>query len=266
MELIPFENNDISALTELQPPEFTDIVPPHAWYLSQALAYPFKLVRENKIVGIGTSILHDDVAWLAHIVVHPEFRNQGIGNIITKELVHFSKSNSAKSIFLIATEMGAPLYTKLGFVTETEYLFYKDLDVSKFESPSDALVPMEESHFSEIKFLDLKYSQENRWEHLLAHGKNGFVYVKNKKIEGYYLPSWGEGLILAENSTAGIELMKKRFSTKENAVFPIDNIAASDYMESKQYLPFRKARRMYLGKRKDWIPSAIYNRIGGNLG
>ena len=92
---------------------------------TQVLCFPFKASIENKIVGIGTTILHHETAWLAHIIVHPEYRNRGIGKMITQALVDHSYSKGRKTIYLIATELGLPVYRRLGFESETEYTIFK---------------------------------------------------------------------------------------------------------------------------------------------
>ncbi|GAA5869129.1 hypothetical protein JCM16303_000367 [Sporobolomyces ruberrimus] len=47
--------------------------------------------------------------------VHPEAQGQGIGRILTQWGIDRAKSEDADA-FLVATEVGRPLYTKMGFV------------------------------------------------------------------------------------------------------------------------------------------------------
>jgi hypothetical protein len=89
---------------------------------------------------------------------------------------------------------------------------------------------------------------------------------ENGIIDGFYLPSFGEGLIIANTSTAGLGLMKLRLKTKSKAVFPSDNLEASGFMLKNNLMPFAKAKRMRLGKKRDVILKDIYNRAGGNIG
>ena len=48
---------------------------------------------EVKIIGIGTGIVFGNTAWIAHIIVNPEFRRRGIGRKIVIKLLNiiFSK-------------------------------------------------------------------------------------------------------------------------------------------------------------------------------
>ena len=266
MPFSPFTHPDISILDELRPLDWTDIKIPFQFYLSSGFCFPIKLTNEDKIIGVGCSIIHDDVAWLAHIIVHPEFRNQGHGTSITKELLKIAAEKNTVTQFLIATEMGAPVYSKLGFVTETEYLFYKDIVLKDTFVPSDNMIPFQEKYFDQLIQLDKKLSSENRVAHLTENCNSGTLYLENDRVLGFYLPILGEGIILAEQPSAGIELLQLHLSKSDNVVFPMENTSALQFMMQHSFEPFRKAKRMRLGAKRDWIPSTIYNRIGGNLG
>jgi len=84
VDIQTLEHKEIVLLTDLQPPEWQDIVPTFDYYTKAAFCFPIKVTIDNKIVGIGTTIIHNDIAWLAHIIVHPDKRNKGIGQLITQ--------------------------------------------------------------------------------------------------------------------------------------------------------------------------------------
>ena len=114
--------------------------------------------------------------------------------------------------------------------------------------------------------MDQHVSGENRMFHFEHHLSDAYIYVINNRIEGYYIPDFHEGFIVSTSSKAGIELMTKRFTTKENAVFPIDNIEAIAYMRIHGLEPFKTAKRMRLGEVRTVEYSKIYNRIAGSIG
>ncbi len=266
MRFSPFTQLDIPILDALRPPDWTDIKVPFQFYLSSEFCFPIKLTFEDKIIGVGCTIIHDDVAWLGHIIVHPDFRNQGHGTTITKHLIKFAEDHKTSTIFLIATDMGAPVYSKLGFETETEYLFYKEVLLKEKFVRSNNVIPFQEKYFDQLCQLDKKLSSENRLSHLTEHCNSGIVYLENDRVQGFYLPNFGEGIILAEHPSAGIELLKLHLTNNDKIVFTIDNTSALQFMMQHSFEYFRKAKRMRLGIKRDWIPSSIFNRIGGNLG
>ena len=266
MRFSPFTHSDIPVLDELRPPDWTDIKIPFQFYLSSDFCFPIKLIHEDKIIGVGCPIIHDDVAWLGHIIVHPDFRNQGHGTTITKHLIKIAEGLKTSTIFLIATDMGAPVYSKLGFETETEYLFYKDVLLKEKFVRSNNVILFQEKYFDQLYQLDKKLSSENRLPHMTEHCSSGIVYLENDRVLGFYLPNFGEGIILAEHPSAGIELLKFHLSKNDKVVFPIENTFALQFMTQHSLEFFRKAKRMRLGIKREWVPSSIFNRIGGNLG
>lgn len=267
MTIETLNKNDVSSLNELEPAGWGSILPAHEFYTSNTdFCFPIRINNDTKIVGIGTAVIHNDVAWLAHIIVHAENRNQGIGRLITQSLVNNSQAKNCDTIYLIATDLGAPVYTKAGFETETEYLFFKDIKAEESWKISNCIVPFHPDHKATIAEIDKLITGEDRLFHLEKHFQDGFVYHSNDGIEGFYLPTFGEGLILAKTKDSGIELMKMRFTNHDNASFPIDNIDAVDFLYKCGYKEFKTAKRMRLGKQRDWTPSNIYNRIGGNIG
>lgn len=266
MNIESLKRTDYKLLTELQPEGWPDILPHIDFYINSTFCFPIKVIIDNKIVGIGTSIIHKDISWLAHIIVHPAYRNNGIGQRITQTLVDSLQANNYNTIYLIATDLGAPIYEKIGFETETEYLFFNNIKSDANWLASKNIIPISDNFKEQIAKIDQQISGEDRMFQIEPHLIGGFVYQQDKIIEGYYLPTFGEGLILANTSSAGLELMKMRLTTKDNAAFPVDNLDAAEFLHKNNYKEFKTAKRMRLGRKKAWQPINIYNRIGGNLG
>ncbi|MHA4843949.1 GNAT family N-acetyltransferase [Flavitalea antarctica] len=276
LEIHPLVKEDLHLLAALQPEGWGSILPAHEIYLQSSCSFPLKFTEDDNLVGLGTTIIHHDSAWLAHIIVHPGMRKKGIGKLITKTLMDVAFSSHCDLLSLIATDLGEPVYSKLGFETDTEYVFYKAGETKgvgqqplpkQTDSLSlhDHIEPYQPGFKAELLALDKQVSGEDRALYLQDHLDHGILYFDNRVLEGFYLPSAGEGMISATTSTAGITLMELR-KTKDVFIFPVDNIIARQYCERKHLYPFRTAKRMVLGKRRQWHPEWIYNRIGGNLG
>jgi GNAT superfamily N-acetyltransferase len=58
------------------------------------------------MVGTETTILHKATAWLAHIIVDPDFRNRGIRTKIVNVLMDRLKNRGCLTIFIVATKLG----------------------------------------------------------------------------------------------------------------------------------------------------------------
>lgn len=260
------EQSEVGLIAELQPPEWSSILPAIEFYTKSNYCFPLKVTLEGKIVGTGTAIHHQGTAWLAHIVTHADYRNRGIGQFITQRLVDDLTAKNFETIYLIATALGEYVYKKLGFETETEYVFFKEVRRQKAWEKPAAFVSFFEAAAAGIAALDRRVSGEERFFQLVPHLEAGYVYLENEKVAGFYLPTYGDGLIIAEQPEAGLALMNFRLTMKDNAVFPVDNRLALDLMQALGHQPIMHAKRMRLGNARPWSPSEIYNRIGGNLG
>ena len=266
MDIQNLEHIDIHFISNLLPIGWEGAIPVIESYTKENFCFPIKVSIDKKIVGIGTTIIHNETAWLAHIIVHPDYRNQSIGKIITQTLVETSYSNGCDTIYLLATELGEPVYRKIGFETETEYIVFNNAGTNGTFHISENIVEINRDFKKHILNLDRQVSAENRVLLFEKHISNGFLYLQDNEVKGFYLPGLGDGLIIATTSLAGQELMKIRLNSKKMASFPIDNLIATEFIRQYKFNEVRTEKRMRLGKKRNWQPKNIYNRIGGNLG
>jgi N-acetylglutamate synthase-like GNAT family acetyltransferase len=267
MEFSPFVHTDLENLKEFEPPGWGDLVPRFERYLSAPVYNPVKLSQDGKMIAIGTSIFHKDTAWLATIIVHPEHRNNGFGKSITQYLLNNIDREIFQTIYLDATDSGFPVYRKLGFELETEYTHLKAGPEIVDFFVSDAISFYTEKYRQKIYELDHRVSGEDRSQLLSEHLLSTSIYTtEGNDLKGFYMPAFGEGLIVAENIIAGIELMKCRLISKQIAIFPAVNKQAMTFLSLHGFQQFRISRRMLLGRKRQWHPDKIYNRISGQLG
>ena len=91
----------------------------------------YLVVKDNsKIIGFaGIKVTVPDCD-IMNIVVKKDFRNQGIGSLLLKELINLSKSLNVKNLFLEVNQRNTPailLYNKFGFKKiSTRKNYYKD--------------------------------------------------------------------------------------------------------------------------------------------
>ncbi len=266
MKISLLDQSDINKLPFIQPPTWYDIRPIHEFYFQASYCYTYKVELGNEMVGAGTVIIHDDVAWLAHILVHENHRKKGIGRAISEYVLNVALNQGIKTVYLKATDLGTPIYAKIGFEVETEYLIYKEFTIDT-NPPTDTHIQSYKSEYMEdVLALDKRISGENRIDDLHSYLKSAFVYLNNKTIEGVYFPECGEGLIIAENARAGTALMYKRLQAKDVVLFPQENTNAKAFMDGLNIKPKGRIKRMIYGERRPTQLSGIYNRIGGNLG
>jgi ribosomal protein S18 acetylase RimI-like enzyme len=259
--------NDLGEIRHLQPEGWPDIVKDFKFYLDADFCLPVKKVLGKRIIGVGAAIVLGDSAWIAHIIVDSGFRKRGIGFSIVEELMKKLQGFSIRSYLLIATEMGKSLYERAGFKAISEYAYFQREIPWNNQTNSGNVFPCETAFYSEILELDRKISGEKRGGLLMDHLPASKVYIHHNSVSGAYFPELGEGLIIANTLTAGIELMKVKYATRDKAVLPENNEAGISFLEQHGFTRTpAKGTRMVLGEGVKWEPAKIFSRIGGNLG
>jgi GNAT superfamily N-acetyltransferase len=266
MPIEALTSNDLELLHELQPPDWNPLAPVFDFYLRANFCFPVKYTERGAITGIGATVIHQHTAWLAHIIVHNNHRNKGIGGIVTKALIDQANKPGIQTVLLLATPLGEPVYRKHGFIKEMDYLFFKtDQDISY--NAGYAISSFEERYTRELLQLDKEVSGEDRSRLITPHFKDAQLIVDNNSIQGYYLPTLGDGPVIARHKEAGAALLNlKHAQGIKKAAVPETNQNGIDALISLGLKESLKGTRMYLGKPLPWQPGKVYNRIGGNFG
>jgi GNAT superfamily N-acetyltransferase len=259
--------HDLDELRKLQPEGWPDIIPETEFYIRSSFCFPLKVETDNCIAGMGVAIIYDNSAWLAHIIVLPEFRKSGIGLRIVSELLHILECHHIHSCLLIATELGRPVYTRAGFRPVTEYIFMNRKSSMQPSSFSKNIVSYNENFRQQLLQMDKLVTGENREPLLSLFLNEALLFVSNGMMEGYFIPALKEGPVVAVQPEAGLELLKIKCATAERVVLPADNQAGIGFLMQNGFVQSDvKGTRMIMGKNIMWQPDCIYSRIGGNFG
>ena len=262
-----FAQADLKRLANLQPADWSDIVPFFRLYIAAPFCWPIKVEQDGELAAVGTIILNAQTCWLAHIIVEPTRRRQGLGMAVTRRLIEIGRERGRTTQLLIATEMGRPLYEKLGFSTSCEYTFH---GMKRLEPvpPCDEIRKFRKSDLPDLLALDRAATGEDRRLMIERDRLDGWVYVdRDDRMLGFYLPDLGEGPVVAANAPAGTALLRLRIgSSNEKAVLPTDNRTGMDKLAEAGLTVSHTASRMVLGGADPLTPSWIYNRVGGHFG
>jgi GNAT superfamily N-acetyltransferase len=265
MKITALELSDLEFVQPLQPPGWSDIRLRCETYIYSPTHTALKATLDDRLVGLGTTILHDDSAWLASIITHPRYRAQGIGTKLTRALIDTLDPLRFSTVYLDATDLGYPVYKKIGFTEEIEYFHYKEISLG-LNTEDSGIRPYEPSFLEDILKLDRKVSGEERSRMLIPHIQSSFVCIDDNRLTGAFIPGLMEGLVIARDCHAGIELMKKRFTSFNYTAIPASNRKANEFLTGLGYERFRRSRRMRLWKARDWKPEMLYSRVSGQLG
>ncbi|MDZ4707909.1 MAG: GNAT family N-acetyltransferase [Saprospiraceae bacterium] len=262
--ILPVTHSDIPLIRSLQPLDWPDIGQTYSFYINNSFCHPVKLEQHNNLIAIGCLICFEKSAWLGQIIVHEAFRNHGWGSYITRSLVEMAPSQ-IQCVSLLATPMGEPVYKKLGFKAQGEYVFYIKEDQIP-EIRSSRIIKWDNRFLDQLLDLDLNVSGENRSALIQQFLDDAWVYVDHDKLLAFYLPGLGEGLISSREVEAGLELLHFKLNKHKRNVVPVQNTRAVEFLEHHGFGAYRQATRMVIGMPFDFQAEKIYSRIGGNLG
>ena len=258
----------MARISHLQPDGWEDITGFFEVYVEAGFCLPLKIEDNNRIVALGSLILHRETAWLAHIIVDARMRRKGLGLAVTEELIRLAEKNGRNVQLLIATQLGAPLYECAGFRHSCDYVFYQKQAGNVDDVPSQIRV-LEPVDFPQLLRLDQRASGEDRSAVLSRYGSSGWVYTgsEGKVIRGFFLPNLGEGTIVAQDTEAGTALMKLRLEKAQTApVLPAGNLAANSVLSGSGLKIKRSATRMVRNGDDPLKQDMVFNRTGGHLG
>jgi hypothetical protein len=254
---------DLGEIASVQPEGWPDISPYFNFYTHSNFCRPIKIVLDKRIVGVGNAIMHDKTAWLSHIIVDVQYRNRGFGALITKSLIAIVHGQKIPTILLIATKSGEPVYRKVGFEKETEYQSYVQDKKLIFDDQS---VPFSASYEKQMLDLDKKISGESRNTLLASHLQHARLIIHDNTLKGFYLPTLGEGMIMADEDEAGIKLLQVKHREIQRTAIPVNNRVAHQFLLAHGFSEGFKGTKMFLGKPIRCCPEKNFSRIGGNLG
>jgi len=220
----------------------------------------------SRIVAVGQSIATGRTGWIGNIIVQADMRNRGLGSRMTEELIAVLRGQSCSSVLLVATAMGEPVYKKLGFRRTAAYVF---LEVPRLSSPvTNAIRRVEPADVDHVMGIDATVTGETRKELLDSHLASGWVHVdRDRGIDGFFLPTLGSGLVLANGAPAGLDLLRfKHAHFSRSAVVPAANTAALQFLVEQGARETTRAPRMALGDEADWRPECVFARATGFCG
>lgn len=260
--------DEVPLLKDFAPPRWhTDISQIFARHFGQPYFHPIAADLDGAIVGCASGLVHGHAGWLGNIIVLPEQRGQGIGLALTQALVEFLQQKRLKFQILIATPMGEPIYRKLGFEIVSRYVFFAKEGASRSTEEVAGVRALRPEDEQAILDLDLSVTGEKRQAFLRGFLREGWVHTGPRGVDGYFLPSLGNGLVVASNDGAGLALMQHKLNQgASSSVVPEQNKVAADFLRSSGFVETEGAPRMTLGPDAPWKPERIYCRGSGYCG
>ena len=220
----------------------------------------------DRTLAVGQGIATGHAGWIGNIIVRPEARNRGLGSRVTQDIVELLRARDCSAFLLIATELGEPVYQKLGFRKTGEYVF---LRLPRLPEPPNNLCEAtptvrDRCGVQTGRFCDRRDTRgPARSAPWRCMGPRG-----SRRHAGRLFPSvFRRGLVVASRPPAGLELLRFKHAFYPcNAVVPAGNSAALHFLIEHGAEETARAPRMALGDEVAWRPECIFARGAGYCG
>lgn len=238
-----------------------------AWYRNLAGTTMYVSTDNGKIVASGMSIPMGRTGWLGAICTHDDYRGIGLGRALTQRTIDRLRIQGAETILLRASEEGARLYRKMGFLDSGSYENFL-VEQGDFKSPEndgfDAIKALSERHFT----LDSEFTGELRKPVLsMLPGSTGYEVADGGMLEAFAFPSIGEGIVgMARDESLIPDMVAKLMSGRSGKVRTIKGNTLNRYMRELGFETKDGARRMVLGVDPVINKNGIIGTISSSIG
>jgi ribosomal protein S18 acetylase RimI-like enzyme len=230
------------------------------------------LVTENGSGGPAGAVCcvsFGATGWIGALGVAPESRRHGLGRALTEAAIARLRERGASTVLLFATDMGRPLYERLGFVAEGAATAWRG---TAGTIPGAVTIRrLCEEDREAVAELDAIATGEDR-AHLLdaLHPLSGVAVERTGTLAGWAAKApYGAGIaICAADEEAGAALMAAAAGGAAPAtlVVPDANAAANANLRRWGFRAANAGERMRLGPPVAWRPErqfGLFNLFWG---
>jgi GNAT superfamily N-acetyltransferase len=246
------------------------------WAIGQPTLLPLVAERDGEIVGTGVGSVHGSVGWVGTIFVEPARRGSGLGRAMTRAVVEGLEARGCRTLVLIATPMGRPIYEREGFDVLDDQVRFSIDGLPADSAPPDPLVrPFASDDLAAIVELDRFATGEDRRAVLMSLLDSRSTWVAmdaDGSVRGYLARApWRGGALIAPDSDDALRLLETRrrstgISGKAGAGLVGQNLAGRERLRAAGWHEEGSGVRMIRGEPLDWHPEAIWGQFNGALG
>jgi predicted N-acetyltransferase YhbS len=277
------------ALPRIRPMTPADIGPVHAAFMRadwgdrrlnlefvtrHAETHPFVAEADGEIVGTGVLSVNGRVGWIGTIFVEPAWRRRGVGMALTQATIDTAESAGCRTLLLVATDAGRPLYEKIGFEVQTWYRILEAPGLG--DEPIDARIrPFATDDLADVAQLSAEATGEDR-THLLksfASPETAICLIRDDGTVGGFVvrAPWGGGSTIAPRLADAEAILHARRvgrgpEQRIRTGLVVENVAGLERLLATGWTDSWGAPRLIRGDPLRWQPEAIWGQFNHALG
>lgn len=243
-----------------------------AFAAGHAECRPIVAASGSRIVGTGVGTLSGRVGWVGAIFVAPSHRRRGLGVALTDAVIDGLAGAGARTLVLVATAEGRPIYERLGFEVVTHYHTFEAPGTGPAADP--AVRPFVPADLQAIVALDRAATGEDR-SHLLRSFASP---ASTRIVDGPHGPAgfvvrapWGGGATVAPSVQDAVALLEARRaaagpSRRVRAGLLAENVEGRERLARLGWDEAWRAPRLVRGEPLDWRPESIWGQFNHAIG
>ncbi len=232
---------------------------------------------DGSIVGTGVVTINGPVAWIGTIWVAPVARGLGIGRELTEATITAAEAAGCRTLVLVATEAGQPLYERFGFSVQTWYRTMEapGLAYGAVQTGGPLVRAYRAEDLDEMIALDLAATGEDRGHLLAAFAAPDTTMVVTQADDrpaGFVIRApWGGGATIAPRPSDAIAILRARrgaagTAKRVRAGILLENEAGAAALEADGWTEAWRAPRLVRGEPLVWRPEHVWGQFNHALG
>ena len=230
---------------------------------------------DGAVVGTGVATINGPVGWVGTIWVAPAHRGHGLGSALTQWTIDVAESSGCRTLVLVATDRGRPLYEKLGFEVQTWYRTMEAPGLPADSAPTDPRIrPFHANDLEAMAALDRRATGEDRSVVIaaLASPDGTRVLDGDGGPAGFVIRApWGGGATIAPEVPDALAILHARrlASGPDRRVrcgILLDNAVGAEALEADGWTEAWRAPRLVRGAPLVWRPEQIWGQFNHAMG
>lgn len=223
-------------------------------------------------VGVGVGTRNGTVGWVGPIFTTPTYRGRGVGGRLTAAVARGLEAAGCDALLLAATELGRPVYERLGFVPDGRYHVLAG-PAAALPDGAGSVRTAGPGDLPAVRALDRWASGEDRAHLVAAFGRPAWVIDDGPtgRVRAYALATpWGRGPVVAADAADASALLRRSATVDADgstvAVLPEENRAGRELLAGLGFAEVRSLPRMRRGRPVAWHPEAIWRLFSFGMG